>query len=149
MSIDWEALNHINKTYYCLIGFIFTPVVAHFDRDKFEPKRNPDEVEFEFEVETELFLRTDNYERKSVFSHNREFYFHYFKVDLGNRSVSIWGMTSYMAIMVASMLHSRLPSFEFDPERKLDGKNFNEFNEWYILDKTDKFLDDLIKVEKK
>lgn len=135
---------------------LVTPVIAHFDDGgggQFAAKCNPDEVEMAFEVETERFLRADEpaYTRRSVHSHGREHYFHYFKLDVHTlppqrvrRDVSVWGMTSYLAILVASMLHSRLPAFELDPEKKLDGRNYNEFNEWYILDKTDAFLSELI-----
>ena len=128
------------------VGSLVTPVIAFFDHDDFEPKPNEDEVEFSFEVETDRFLRVDEYRRKSVTSYEREHYFHYFNfvLDREQKRVNVWGMTSYLGIQVASALHSRLPSFEFDPERKLNGQNFNEFNEWYILDKSDKFLDDLI-----
>lgn len=132
-------------------GSLVTPVISYFNREGFEAKCNESEVGFEFEIETDRFLITDNYKRKSVHSHGREHYFHYFNFEIDEsgenkkkREVSIWGMTSYLAIMVASMLHSRLPAFVYDPERKLDGKNYNEFNEWYMLDKSETFLQDLV-----
>jgi hypothetical protein len=112
---------------------LITPVIAHLNREDYDPKFNATKVDYSLDIETVRFLQAADHHR----SMQKELYHHCFEFGKERRCIS--GVTSYLAITIASMMHSRLPDFEFDREMRLTGTNYTEFNEWILFEKSDQF----------
>jgi coenzyme A diphosphatase NUDT7 len=126
-------------------SFLLTPVVVFYDKENNPTMNlNKNEVEALFEIETEKFLLKDNYEVASTHIKNQEFHFHYFNQLIPERDLQIWGITSIIAVIISSHLHSHSPQFELDPDVRLDPSNVNQYLYDFVLDKSKNLIDHFI-----
>ena len=116
---------------------LVTPVIAFFDDTDFKPVVNHDEVDLVFELPTERFLMQGHgYSNKCFKSGNTQYFVHYFEDALEGKVLNTWGFTALAAILVSSMLHSRMPEFPLDPEMPLTNENSVEYLDLYLQKST-------------
>jgi 8-oxo-dGTP pyrophosphatase MutT (NUDIX family) len=124
---------------------LVTPVVALFNKNRFVPRINSEEVEFIFELNTERFISLNGYRKETkvnTFNGSR-YLVHYFDdndVILENDttvSITTWGFTAFLCCCVACVIHSKKAPFPLVDEPSVDFNidNLNEFLEAFIFDK--------------
>lgn len=114
---------------------IVTPVIAYFDKSHFKPVLNATEVELIFDLPTERFLTNANHKTKLFSNASGQYLAHYFKDKIGDRIITTWGFTAFLAIVISSVLHSRTPTFDVFPGHKLTNHNLNQFLEKFFFNK--------------
>lgn len=108
-------------------GSIVTPIIAYLDQKKFVPNLNYQEVDLIFTVPTNVFLKKDNHFVTESIYKNDKFFMHYFKWQHQEETCLITGITSTLAILIASILHSQLPEFKFAPDVNLELSQLNNY----------------------
>ncbi|XP_078714287.1 peroxisomal coenzyme A diphosphatase NUDT7-like [Lampetra fluviatilis] len=118
-------------------GLMVTPVVGFVPPD-FEPKPNPDEVSAIFHMPLAHFLSPINHrDRKITAPGGSTFNIHYFTYqeaksgEAEGPSYQIWGLTSIICIVVATIVLGRAPEFPVN----FDVSNPQGFMEQYLNDR--------------
>ena len=114
-------------------SFLLYPIVAYYDDQNFTPTLNKEEVEMVYELATERFLSPVNHEINHVELTNVEYYLHYFNDTVNKEEITIWSITALISIIVSTILHSRAPTFEIDPDVKLNANDVNKFFDEFVL----------------
>jgi 8-oxo-dGTP pyrophosphatase MutT (NUDIX family) len=114
---------------------LVTPIIAYFDKAKFEPILNETEVEIIFDLPTERFLSDVKHKVKIQSNESGEYYIHYFKDTVDGRSINTWGFTAFLSIVVSSLLHGRKPAFKLTPYDHHIDDNLNDFLQMFVLRK--------------
>ena len=116
---------------------LITPLVALYDNNQFNPILNPVEVEKLHQINTDIFLESQNHEANHMEIYNDEYFMHYFNGLIPGDDRSIFGVTAFAAIVASVALHGRLPAFDLDPILKLlTPDTLNAFLEAYLLRKS-------------
>lgn len=84
---------------------------------------------------TERFLSNERHKTKTVTNSGGSYHIHYFKDNVDGKTVTTWGMTAFLAIVVSSLLHARQPDFELILGKNLDINNVNKYLEQYLFSK--------------
>jgi hypothetical protein len=117
-------------------SILVTPIIAFFDTKKHLSKLNRNEVDLVFELPTERFLRDDYHIMKHVSNNNGDYLIHYFQDKINEKLIiQTWGFTAFVAIIVSSILHGKMPNFEIAPSSILDLNNLNSFLENFLIKK--------------
>ena len=109
---------------------LVTPIVAYFDKSRFNPILSEDEVEMIFELPTERFLSKLNHRMSSIRNENGEYFIHYFKDVVNGKSITTWGFTAFLSASISSFLHSKSPEFDLDSNFK-ENPSIKNLNEWF------------------
>ena len=94
---------------------LISPVLVHFNKSKFVPNLNVNEVDSIFEVPTDRFLAGHGHSTKTFPTSEGDYLVHYFKDTIEGKTFTTWGYTALMCIIVSALLHSRKPDFMVDP----------------------------------
>ncbi|XP_072013460.1 uncharacterized protein [Amphiura filiformis] len=97
-------------------GILVTPIVGFISED-FVPQPNPDEVECAFSVPLADFLSDENHTSQPGTWQDRPYRLHFFHhpcTTKAGKKIVTWGLTAFMAMVVASMIYKRPPNFETD-----------------------------------
>jgi peroxisomal coenzyme A diphosphatase NUDT7 len=121
-------------------GDLVTPIIAYFDDTDYEPILDVKEVNQVFKLPTERFILNEGYSCKQFKAENTEYYLHYFKDTVNDKAIQTWGLTAFVSILVSSLLHSRMPEFQLDPDIKLTDESILGFLDLF-LEKTIKNAD--------
>ena len=111
---------------------LVTPVVVYFDQTNFKPMINKNEVEMIFDLPTERFLSKNDHETKVFKNKSGEYLIHYFKDFIQGREVITWGFTSFLSILISSIVHSKQPDFKLIANMEFEEKNINHYLEKYL-----------------
>lgn len=89
-----------------------------------------------FDLPTERFLSNEAHKTKTITNAGGSYLIHYFKDNIDNdKTVTTWGMTAFLAIVVSSLLHAREPDFDVTLEKKVDIQRINEYLEKFLFSK--------------
>ena len=121
-------------------GDLVTPIIAYFDETDYQPILDAKEVTQVFKLPTERFILNEDYTCKKFKAESTEYYLHFFNDIVNDQKVQTWGLTAFVSIIVSSMLHSRMPDFQLDPDIKLTDESILGFLDLY-LEKTIKSAD--------
>jgi len=121
-------------------GDLVTPIIAYFDDTDYEPILDAKEVNQVFKLPTERFILNEGYSCKQFKAESTEYYLHYFKDTVNDKTIQTWGLTAFVSVLVSALLHSRLPEFQLDPDIKLTDESVLGFLDLY-LEKTIKSAD--------
>ena len=97
-------------------GLVVTPVVG-FIRADFVPKPNPEEVSYAFSAPLVDFASSEKHTANNMNFQGRSFIMHFFAHQQPfkpHKEILTWGLTAYMAIIVACIVYNRPPDFEVD-----------------------------------
>jgi 8-oxo-dGTP pyrophosphatase MutT (NUDIX family) len=113
-------------------GDLVTPIIAYFDENDYEPIIDHKEVSQVFKLPTERFILNEGYTCKKFKAESTEYYLHYFNDTINGKAIQTWGLTAFVSILVSSLLHSRMPDFQLDPDIKLTDESILGFLDLYL-----------------
>lgn len=125
-------------------GILITPVLAYYDKSKFEPKLNKDEVELIFDLPTDRFLSSKELTMHTLKSGHSEYSMHNFKNQIAGVNHQIDGITAFISIYVAALIHNKKPEFKLVPGMDLD-PNYTKFLENFLIVYSKGLIDTLAK----
>lgn len=137
IGINREDITQIVQIYPMITSSktLVTPVVAFFDDSHYEPKINKNEVDLVFRLPTSRFISKIDHKRESykIPNTNDEYYVHYFKDKVDGVEITTWGVTALICILTSSILHSRAPQFQLDPQYEFDKERINEYLKYSLI----------------
>ncbi|KAI4371027.1 hypothetical protein MLD38_019304 [Melastoma candidum] len=98
------------------------------NKEAFQPRLNPAEVEDIFDAPLEMFLEDKN--RRGIYGEflGEEYLVHFFDYEFENKKFVIWGVTSAILIRAASVVYQRPPAFlEQNPEFKNNDETLRRY----------------------
>lgn len=88
-----------------------------------------------FDLPTERFLSAEGHKTKTITNAGGSYLIHYFKDKIDEKTVTTWGMTAFLAIVVSSLLHAREPDFDVMLGKKVDIQRINSYLEKFLFSK--------------
>ncbi|XP_033626158.1 peroxisomal coenzyme A diphosphatase NUDT7-like [Asterias rubens] len=128
-----EVISHLGPV-FAKAGTMVVPVVGFISKD-FSPVANADEVQDIFCAPLSLFLKGDDHLGKNYGKH----LVHFFNFSDGEKDYTIFGMTAFVCIIVATICFARGPDFEmsqeFDPANPIKMTELSYMRRVAIADK--------------